>query len=245
MVLGVRIPLQAKVSQVVKSLQTPLTCFRCPLQSRRSGNLTIYWMFLWLMRSVSCGRLHSSCLDRNNKIWTFVSWGRPFYLSSPIISDPGFIPIQIECGWSFSSILTQHGEVFVWWPYDGAMAEAIRAKLHEMDETQDNVQAQDGVIPCASWALEGVPPTRLPPLPTLPDLPHDQSEKEEIIQLIQIAAFDNNLIGLTNHGHVLKYGSLHNEEQALQGRWEYVGLIACQSEEDKLTLTGSSQNLAS
>jgi SCF-associated factor 1 len=43
--------------------------------------------------------------------------------------------------------------------------------------------------------------------------------------LIQIAAFDNNVVGLTNQGHVLKYGSLHSEVEVPNGRWEYVSSV--------------------
>ncbi|KAF8906225.1 regulator of chromosome condensation 1/beta-lactamase-inhibitor protein II [Gymnopilus junonius] len=176
------------------------------------------------IRSISCGRVHSSCLDSANKIWTFTNWGRPFRLSSPILSDPEYAPKQIECGWTFSSLLTKSGHVFIWWPFAGSMGEVIEQKMQEMDSEGDKrvYAAQGDIIPCVPWDLD-ITPTRLPPIPTLPDLPNTgDTEKSNAAQLVQIAGFDNHIVGLTNHGHVLKYGSLHDETGVPHGRWEYL-----------------------
>lgn len=173
-------------------------------------------------RSISCGRLHSSCLDHKNKIWTFVNWGRPFQLVSPLLEDPDAIPLQIECGWSFSSLLTKGGDIFVWWPFSGQMHEIIAQKNLEMDQDGDKKAiAREGLIPCVTWSLE-FDPVRLPPIPPLPELPHAGDETTQITQLIQIAAFESHIIGLTNCGHVLKFGSTDNETTTAQGRWEYL-----------------------
>jgi len=176
----------------------------------------------------SCGRLHSSCLDRTNAIWTFTSWGRPFRLSSPLLNgDPGNVPQQIECGWTFSSLLTKSGDVFVWWPFADEMLGIIEANDDEMNRQggKNVIPTKEGVIPCVTWDL-AFEPTRLPAIPPLPDLLHTGREKStEVTQLIQIAAFDNHIVGLTNHGHVLKFGSLHNEEGVIDGQWDYVCFI--------------------
>ena len=171
----------------------------------------------------SCGRLHSSCLDTDNKVWTFVNWGRPFYLSSPVMSDPDHAPKQIECGWMFSSMLTKSGDVFVWWPFEGSIDTLVQQKMREMDNDTDKAAHPDGTtISCIPWAMD-LPPTRLPRIPSLPNLPdNDVQEEGRQTQLIQIAAFDNHIVGLTNLGHILKFDSLHGETGVRHGRWEYV-----------------------
>ena len=88
-------------------------------------------------------------------------------------------------------------------------------------------QEEPNVVPCYSWVLHGVDPVRLPPIPfeSLPGLLHTglaQEALEEETKLVKIAALDNNIIGLTNKGHVLRYGELHGENEYQQGRWEYV-----------------------
>ncbi|KAF9482577.1 RCC1/BLIP-II [Pholiota conissans] len=178
------------------------------------------------IRSISCGRLHSSCLDRENKVWTFTNWGRPFRLSTSILHDPDYTPKQIECGWGFSSMLTRSGEVFVWWPFNGAMGETVQQKMRDMDSEGGKraLPSKDGLIPCVTWDLDMMP-IRLPTLPDLPELSGtDMTSKN--IELIQIAAFDQHIVGLTNRGHVLKYGGLEDETTAPNGRWEYLPLFS-------------------
>jgi SCF-associated factor 1 len=106
----------------------------------------------------------------------------------------------------------------------GRMSEILEAKDEEMDR-QGNKKAiptKENVIPCVTWDLD-FEPTRLPTIPPLPDLLHTGREKlTEVTQLIQIAAFDNHIVGLTNHGHVLKYGALHDDTGVIHGRWDYV-----------------------
>lgn len=105
------------------------------------------------------------------------------------------------------------------------MSEILEAKDEEMNR-QGNKRAlptKENVIPCVTWDLEDFEPTRLPAIPPLPDLLHTGREKlAEVTQLIQIAAFDNHIVGLTNHGHVLKYGALHDDTGVIHGRWDYV-----------------------
>jgi SCF-associated factor 1 len=102
------------------------------------------------------------------------------------------------------------------------MSDILEAQ-EEMNLQENKVNAtKEGVIPCVTWDLN-FEPTRLPAIPPLPDLLHTGEQKStELTQLIQIAAFDNHIVGLTNHGHVLKYGALHAETGAIQGRWDYV-----------------------
>lgn len=77
------------------------------------------------------------------------------------------------------------------------------------------------IIPCETWEAD-LDPIRLPPLPTLPDLDGEAGGNQQSTQLIKIAGMDNHLIGLTNKGHVLKFGSLHGESMVSRGSWEYV-----------------------
>lgn len=75
--------------------------------------------------------------------------------------------------------------------------------------------------------LQGADPVRLPPIPvsSLPELQYTgltQDALDEETKLVKIASLDNNIIGLTNKGHVLRYGELYDEEQCHTGRWEYV-----------------------
>ena len=106
-------------------------------------------------------------------------------------------------------------------------------------------RANNHVIPCVTWGLDVVP-TRLPAIPSLPELLDNGVEKgSDPIVLIQIAAFENNVVGLTNQGHVLKYGSLHSEFGVPLGRWEYVSSFGFKEKfRGNIENFGSSQNLA-
>ncbi|KAI0730903.1 RCC1/BLIP-II [Earliella scabrosa] len=193
-------------------------------------------------RSISCGRLHTTALDATAQVWTFTSWGRPFRLSGSSVdkSSPDTTPIQVESGWSFSSILTESGDVLVYWPFSGTVKEVVDQKTEELDSS-DNEQLkaaskarpsedEPNVVPCYWWVLHGAEPVRLPSIPagSLPKLSGIGSEDapDEETKLVKIAAFDNNIIGLTNKGHVLRYGELFGEDTYQQGRWEYLPLFS-------------------
>lgn len=212
-------------SNAAKQAKTPLKLvLPNPIRSIRQEALSIASASLPDVCIYSCGRLHSSCLDTTNKIWTFTNWGRPFWLSSSILHDPGLAPRQIECGWSFSSLLTKYGDVFVWWPFAGGMGVVIEQKMREMNNEGDTKAhaTEDGTIPCTTWDLD-ITPVRLPSIPILPELLNTGRPKtSQITELVQIAAFDSHIVGLTNHGHVLKFGPLDDENHVSQGRWEYV-----------------------
>ncbi|KAG1770740.1 regulator of chromosome condensation 1/beta-lactamase-inhibitor protein II [Suillus occidentalis] len=144
-------------------------------------------------RSISCGRLHATTLDDQHHVWTFLSWGRPFRLSTA-----GARRNIIESGWNFSSVLTKSGDVYVWTVIDAqnVAMDAADLKSHA---------TEDGVIPCSTWELHEEP-TMLPPLPRLPDLP---------------LGLESRLIGLTNHGHVLSI-AVENDIAVRSERWEYL-----------------------
>jgi len=97
-----------------------------------------------------------------------VNWGRPFELSSPLLSQSDTELLQIECGWSFSAVLMTSGEVLVWWPFDGRLAEVIRQETQKLDNDYIGLaKATDGgIIPCHTWKAV-VDPVLLPSLPPL------------------------------------------------------------------------------
>lgn len=89
--------------------------------------------------------------------------------------------------------------------------------------------------------MTNVGPVRLPSIPAdLPRLPGTGISSEVLdrpTKLIKIAGMDNNLIGLTNKGHVLRFDMLDGEDSYQQGHWEYVSQIA--SRMDVLSLIPS------
>ena len=105
------------------------------------------------------------------------------------------------------------------------MGRFITEKNRAMDQDGDKKAhaTAENEIPCTTWKLE-VDPIRLPNLPQLPSLPPVEGldESEKPLQLIRIACPDNHVIGLTNKGHVLKFGVCADEATARRGRWEYV-----------------------
>jgi SCF-associated factor 1 len=169
-------------------------------------------------------------LDSKNQVWTFVNWGRPFRLDTHMLdcSSPETTPIQAESGWAFCSILTQSGDVLVFWPFSGEIGQLCDEENDAMDERGDcqAYPTSDRHVPCVAWSLRA-DPLRIPPVPELPELNYtglSQEQRQKATTLIKIAAFDNYLIGLTNKGHVLKFGDLSNEYSFDRTtRWQYVG----------------------
>jgi len=166
-------------------------------------------------------------LDANFMVWNFINWGRPFRLVSPSLdcSSPETTPLQIECGWEFSTVLTGSGDVYAWWPFGGTFGDRYQEAVAELDKDESTkviVPDNETVIPCHTWNINK-DPVKLPILPDLPDwpatgLPEEEWGKET--KLIKIAAFGNCLIGLTNKGHVLKMDGL-TDEDSIQ-IWHYV-----------------------
>ncbi|KAJ2934851.1 hypothetical protein H1R20_g2272, partial [Candolleomyces eurysporus] len=177
------------------------------------------------IRSISCGRFHASAMDSQNRVWTFVNWGRPFSIDSPVLRDPGSPPIQVECGWGFTSVLTATGDVFVWWPFSRPLEQILEEKNTAFDSDPDKRAdaTAEKEIPCATFTIDSLNLTRLPALPELPPLKKTGVEESSPIpQLIQIAGLEGYLIGLTNFGHVLKFGKLDDADAASSGSWNYL-----------------------
>ena len=166
-------------------------------------------------------------LGADSVVWNFMNWGRPFRLVSPLLdcSSPETTPIQIECNYPFSAVLTASGDVCVWWPFEGALNDQYRKGIVELDEDESTKAiVPDGgtIIPCHTWEIE-MDPVKLPALPELPDLPATgiaEEERRKETKLSKIATFNDCIVGLTNKGHVLKIDGLDDEDFARV--WAYV-----------------------
>lgn len=178
----------------------------------------------------SCGRMHTLALDAESQVWTFRNWGRPFRLDTPLFTTTeGSTVVQVESGWMFCSALMDSGDVYVWWPFNNPIHTMHGAHMREMDqdETKAAKLSEDGVIPAVTWDLT-YNPVKLPKLPDLPELEvdkDDSTEEKPALKLVKIAGMDNVLIGLTNRGHVVKFGGLTNEGNMQVNHWEYVSFI--------------------
>ncbi|TFY69106.1 hypothetical protein EVJ58_g618 [Rhodofomes roseus] len=203
------------------------------------------------IRSISCGRSHCAALDANSHVWICTSWGRPFMLSSRFLdkSSPEATPAQITSGWSFSAILTESGDVLVFWPFSGNMAEAIATKTEELDQ-QSGTRAtkalptlqEPDVIPCYTWTMQGADPVRLPAIPAgdLPELSGIGVTIEDETRLIKIAGMDNTIVGLTNKGHVLLFQMYGGENEYTRNRWQYLPEFSeVEKVKDNETFTGT------
>lgn len=141
------------------------------------------------------------------------------------------------------------GTVLVEWPFEGTLNEKISGHHTERAEDPAN-RGKDTVIPegsdtleCATWELDHVL-LELPSIPTdLPDLGHsyeddwgnkilpDGGDANEV-KLVKIAAGDGFMVGLTNHGHVLKIdlkfeediGQLRDSFRLGLTKWVYVSV---------------------
>ena len=103
------------------------------------------------------------------------------------------------------------------------MDEIITAKNEEMDREghKKACATEDGVIQCVTWDVN-LNPVRLPALPPLPRLQHEgEPENEDRPKLIQIAGVDNYIVGLTQHGHVVKLFA-DDEVTVTRSTWQYV-----------------------
>lgn len=194
------------------------------------------------MLSFSCGRNFVTGLDAQYRVWCFLSWGRPFIFNHPVFdaTHPGSRVVQVESGWTFGAALTASGSVYVWHPTRdemGAVWEAKRVELDQLywEDHKDDARglAKGSEIQCYIWAMDGVEPLRLPEPSELPNLHQSDGDAPQPTFLVQIAAGDQFLVGLTNGGHVVRLdlnpindpegvATLREQFRKKLRKWEYV-----------------------
>ena len=165
-------------------------------------------------------------LDANSAVWILTAWGRPSRLVSPYLdcSSPKTTPIQIECCSRFSAVLTQSGDIYVWWVFD-VFGDQYGEGMVELDKDEYEeviILNNRKVIPCKTQEVNR-DPVKLLKLPDLPDLPGTgllEEDHRKETKLIKIAALMGNLIGLINKGHVLMLDGFYDED--FTGTWCYV-----------------------
>jgi SCF-associated factor 1 len=174
-----------------------------------------------------CGRSFAVALDREGHIWTFVAWGIPYRLVSPLIAEGGSPIVEIECGWDSACALTERGDVFFWRPLEGDFWDKYDRKMEESEAeggTKIRVFPKDRVVKCQIWEVSDVNPIPLPPIPmNLPAL-REGSKHGLDAKLVKIASGQNFLIGLTNGGHVLGIDISRIWEPSDRATWIYVGI---------------------
>lgn len=209
-----------------KSTEGPML-LRLPVRFRTVRHGTNFLISIHILSLVSsAGRIHSTALDTNNNVWTFVSWGRPFRLSSPLLdrSSPETTAKQVICGWAFSAVLTDSGDVLVFWPHSDPMKAAITHQtrvFHKQNPVHIMPTAdQPSIIPCHPYNLRGVDPIKLSPMVTgdLPELQGTGATVEGETEIVKIAGLEHSIIGLTNKGHVLIH-HVGDEGRRLRGQW--------------------------
>ncbi|KAI0091641.1 regulator of chromosome condensation 1/beta-lactamase-inhibitor protein II [Irpex rosettiformis] len=127
------------------------------------------------IRAISCGRLHAAALTTSSQVLNFPSWGRPFVLHSRYFTSslsylspsadihssftnptasiihahsPPSVPIQVECGWGFTAVLTSSGNVFVYWPRENGrdrLGRLIYKMNRKWDEESVGMAKLEGV----------------------------------------------------------------------------------------------------
>lgn len=158
--------------------------------------------------SISCGRGFTTALDNEGRIWCFNSWGRPLIYTPPILNSGllGHRVIQVESGWSFSSALTELGTVLVWRPewinLDITVARARSRFCRPYHLDARGGFEESGAIQCQVGEVVDLVPIVLPALPSLPNI--SENNDSSLTRLVKIAAGDQFIVGLTNHGHVVK-----------------------------------------
>lgn len=165
------------------------------------------------MLSFSCGRNFVTGLDAQHRIWCFQSWGRPFVFKHTVFdaTRPDTRVVQVESGWAFAAALAASGSVYVWNPAKNQMGDIWQTKQGEFDQLYGENGGEDArafaqgpEIQCYTWTMEGAEPLVLPELPELPNLHQGDGDAPQLPSLVQIAAGDQFLIGLSDTGHVLR-----------------------------------------
>ncbi|CAE6451761.1 unnamed protein product [Rhizoctonia solani] len=178
------------------------------------------------IKSLSVGRRHAILFDGGCNIYILLQWGHPIRLDTPTLSGdrPESTVVQVEAGWDVCTFLTEAGDVFAIFPFHSPFSETVTERT-----TQSVVTPQGGEVPCVCVDVQHHP-TRLPSIPDdLPTLHPDPLKSSVPPRLIQIAAGDKFVVGLTDGGHVLKldlptYDASELSRIIARGdlRWDYL-----------------------
>jgi len=183
----------------------------------------MYIFTLVISLDFSCVNTNATTLDANSTVWNLETWGRPYRLVSPLLdcSSPETTPIQAESGWPFPAVLMRSGDVYRCPPPLGQY-EKVMAELDEDESTRAIVPDGETVIPCHTWEMN-MDLVKLPIPPDLPDLPMtglSEEERRKETKFIEISAFWDGFVGLTNKGHVLKVNQFAGQDSF--DIWHYV-----------------------
>lgn len=150
-------------------------------------------------------------LGTDGSIWSFSSWGRPCRLISPLLdcTSPDTTPIDITCGLNFDGVLTMTGVVYTWHEATWRRGPGVEQPVYA------SIKAGMEVIQCVPWDLQ-CDPARRPDLPA--DLPNLGDDNIGATQIIKIAAMTDEVVALTNKGHVLILRSMTSP-------WKYVSYV--------------------
>lgn len=136
---------------------------------------------------------------------TFTSWGRPFILRSSHFASPvqpaythGSLPIQVECGWDFTAVLTQTGDVFVYWPRPVShdvvgTSNLLGRHVHKKNDEFNNLEgperklaraeldAASGTVKCWVWSVDCDAPSEQQQGPEQNEGTADQEERGQTL----------------------------------------------------------------
>ncbi|CAE6509498.1 unnamed protein product [Rhizoctonia solani] len=157
------------------------------------------------IKSLSVGRRHAVLFDGSRNVYILLQWGRPIRLDTPTLDGkrPESTVVQVEAGWDVCAFLTETGTAFVVFPFHGSFASELEEHRTQAG-TPSGVNRQGDEVPCVCMDFQ-YHPTRLPPIPDdLPTLHPNLLAPDAPPKLIQIAAGDKFVVGLTDGGHVLK-----------------------------------------
>ncbi|CUA74633.1 hypothetical protein RSOLAG22IIIB_05641 [Rhizoctonia solani] len=182
------------------------------------------------IRSLSVGRRHAVLFDGSRNIYVLLQWGRPIRLDTPALDGerPESTVVQVEAGWDVCTFLTETGTTFAVFPFHGSFERELGERTAQAG-TLPEVKPQGDQVPCVCTDFQHHP-TKLPPIPSdLPVLHTDPLKPDAPPKLVQIAAGDKFVVGLTDGGHVLKLDLPTYDESELgriitRGdlRWNYL-----------------------
>ncbi|GAA5928330.1 hypothetical protein JCM10213_005709 [Rhodosporidiobolus nylandii] len=140
---------------------------------------------------LEAGRRHILLLGKDGRVWEMHSFGRAvevrdeagrWVAAARLDGEAGSAVKAVQAGWDYSAVLTQGGDVYVWWQPGPARLDDGAAQAGERDLASPSAQG-------VSFLLE-MDTLRLPALPPSPAHPDDKIEV--------IACGDNFLVALTS-----------------------------------------------